>query len=58
MLNGNSLHFISLLIYTALSSWCVRDAVVSFRKGDYRAFGIDTTLIFVVWVFIVKLVFL
>lgn len=58
MLNGNFLRFISLLIYTASSSWLVRDAVVSFRKGDYRAFGIDITLIFVVWVFIVKLVFL
>lgn len=54
---GKFSYFIFLLIYTALSAWCVRDTVTDFRKGNYWAFGLDITLIFVIWLHTAKLVF-
>lgn len=52
------LYIIFLTVYEVTLTFCIRGAVVSFRKGNYWSFGIYASLVFMVLIHMAKFIIL
>lgn len=44
---------IFLYLRMALSTWCIGDAIICFKKKEYYNFGFNVTITFMTWIWIV-----